>query len=64
MNVLPDLIELVKFVQENPLLWNQSHPDFKNRDKKDIKWISLGSRLTNQLSGKLYSNLYRNLVCM
>ncbi|XP_077272138.1 uncharacterized protein LOC143902829 [Temnothorax americanus] len=61
LEILPDLIELIKYVQENPLLWNKTHPQFKNRNMKDLKWILIGGRLTNQLSGEEAKKRFNNL---
>lgn len=48
---LPDFIKLIHLLRDNPLLWNSTNPEFRNRDKKDMKWKFIGSLLTNTLSG-------------
>lgn len=51
-NSPPDLMELEGGLgppcKENPFLQNQKHREFKNRDKKNIKWtIHIGLLIIN-----------------
>jgi len=46
-------LELVAFVRNCPLLWNNTRKEFKNAEDKSMKWDTNGAALTIPMSGKL-----------
>lgn len=36
---------LIKFVKENPILWNVAHKGFNNRKLKELVWIQIANKM-------------------
>lgn len=46
--------ELIEMVKNNDFLWKKRCTSFKDQHMKNLCWISIGSALTFELSGKSY----------
>lgn len=52
---------IINLVRENPMLYNKTHPDYKDKDKKNKKWNEFKEILNTSLQfglkkGKFHSN--------
>lgn len=54
-------LKLVKFIQNNPNIWNPNHPKYTSIEYRDQTYAAFASKYGNEFTGKAVKDRWTNI---